>query len=164
MERLDTSAAALLGLYRSLLGAWNERDAASFAALFTRDGSAVGFDGSQMNGPGEIAEALGQVFAHHQTACYVAIVRELRMLRSDIGLVRATVGMVPRGAKELNAATNAIQSMIAVRESGALRIALLQNTPAAFHGRPELGERLTRELVEVVRAGETITLHRGDSQ
>ena len=38
----------------------------------TNDGSAVGFDGSMLNGPEEIASTLGQIFANHPTAPYVA--------------------------------------------------------------------------------------------
>ena len=38
-----------------------------------------------------------------------------------------------------------------------MRIALLHNTPAAFHGRPELAEELTRELTDVLRSGLIIT-------
>jgi len=37
-----------------------------------------------------------------------------------------------------------------------LRVALLHNTPAAFHGRPELAEELTRELTEVLRTGQVV--------
>ena len=33
-------------LYRQLLDGWNKRSADGFAALFTNDGSVVGFDGS----------------------------------------------------------------------------------------------------------------------
>ena len=38
-----------------------------------------------------------------------------------------------------------------------MKIALLHNTPAAFHGRPELVEQLTRELTEVLRTGQLVT-------
>ena len=41
---------ALEELYWELLGAWNRKHAADFAALFAPDGSVVGFDGSQMEG------------------------------------------------------------------------------------------------------------------
>jgi hypothetical protein len=36
--------------------------------------------------------------------------------------------------------------MIAVRTSGAWKIALFQNTPAAFHDRPDAAKMLTEEL------------------
>ena len=47
-----------IAVYTRLLEAWNRRDAEAFAALFTPDGNTVGFDGSQMNGPEEIASTM----------------------------------------------------------------------------------------------------------
>jgi hypothetical protein len=55
-------------LYRQLLGAWNKRNAAEFAALFAEDGNVVGFDGSQVDGRAEIEAHLGRIFADHPTA------------------------------------------------------------------------------------------------
>jgi hypothetical protein len=46
----------------------------------------------------------------------------------------------------LNPAVNAVQSLVAVKNAGEWRIALFQNTPAQFHGRPELVQELTEEL------------------
>jgi len=51
---------------------------------------------------------------------------------------------------------NAVQSVVVVHNAGEMRIALLHNTPAAFHGRPNLGEELTRELTAVVRSGRIV--------
>jgi uncharacterized protein (TIGR02246 family) len=136
-------------LYRRLLDGWNRRDAAAMAALFTENGNVVGFDGSQLNGPGEIAAVLGKIFAEHQTPPFVDIVREVRSLSPDVALLRATVGMAPPGQAELNPALNAIQSLVAARRGGQWRIELFQNTPAAFHGRPEEVQRLTDELRRV---------------
>jgi uncharacterized protein (TIGR02246 family) len=142
----------VLALYTRLLEAWNRRDADAFAALFTTDGSVVGFDGSQMNGVAEIATQLRAIFASHPTAAYVAKVREIRPVDSHTMLLLAVVGMAPPGKRELNPAVNAIQSVVIVETAGRPRIALLQNTPAAFHGRPELAEQLTRELTDVLRS------------
>lgn len=139
--------------YEQLLAAWNRRSAADFAALFAADGNAVGFDGSPMNGRSEIASTLGAIFAHHPTASYVAKIREIRSLRPDVALLRAVVGMVPPGQTELNPAVNAIQSVVFVEDDGRWQIALLHNTPAAFHGRPEMAEQLTAELTDVLRSG-----------
>jgi uncharacterized protein (TIGR02246 family) len=147
----------VMDLYRRLLDAWNKRDADGFAALFAEDGSSVGFDGSPMNGRAEIASTLRAIFQSHQTAAYVAKVREVRQLGSGVVLLRSVVGMVPPGKNELNPATNAIQSVVTVETGTNLNIALLHNTPAAFHGRPELAERLTSELTEALRAGQTVT-------
>ncbi len=146
----------VVALYRRLLEAWNQRDADAFASLFTADGSVVGFDGSQMNGAAQIAAELRAIFASHQTAAYVAKVREVRTLDSHAMLLRAVVGMAPPGTSELNPAVNAIQSVVLLETAGQPRIALLQNTPAAFHGRPELAEQLTGELTEVLRSGKIV--------
>src|SRR5262245_34324029 len=86
-----------VGLYKELLDAWNAHDANAFAALFTESGSVVGFDGSAMNGREQIASTLGSIFGSHQTAQYVAKVREIRSLGADAVLVRSVVGMVPPG-------------------------------------------------------------------
>ena len=133
-------------LYDRLLTAWNERDARQFAAQFLEDGHMVGFDGSQADSASEIAEHLSAVFASHPTAPYVWKVRGVLALTDSVALLRAVTGMVPPGQTELNPAVNAIQSLVAVRRGGTWRIAMLQTTPAAFHGRPEAVESLTDEL------------------
>jgi uncharacterized protein (TIGR02246 family) len=143
-------------LYTSLLEAWNRRDPDAFASLFTTNASVVGFDGSQMNGATEIARELRSIFASHPTAAYVAKVREVRQLDNHAVLLRAVVGMAPPGKTELNPAVNAIQTLVILETAGQPRIALLQNTPAAFHGRPELAKQLTSELTKVLRGGKVV--------
>jgi uncharacterized protein (TIGR02246 family) len=151
-----TQRARALAVFQQLLEAWNSRRAADFAALFADDGNAVGFDGSQLDGRTGISDALGGIFANHPTAAYVAKVREVREVGQGVTLIRAVVGMVPPGSTELNPAVNAIQSVILVDHDGEQRIALLHSTPAAFHGRPELVEALTRELTDVLGSGRTV--------
>ncbi|HEV8579721.1 MAG TPA: SgcJ/EcaC family oxidoreductase [Thermoanaerobaculia bacterium] len=137
-------------LYRDLLDAWNRRSARDMAALFEKDGNAVGFDGSPMNGRAQIETEVGQVFRDHPTAAYVGKVREVRFLTPDVAILRAVAGMVPPGQSELNPAVNAIQSLVTARRDGRWRIALFQNTPAQFHGRPELARQLTEELRQLL--------------
>ncbi len=138
-------------LYIDLLSAWNRQDARGMAGLFAEDGCVVGFDGSQMNGRSEIESQLTQIFADHRTAAYVWKIRDIRFLNPETALVRAVVGMVPPGKDDINSAVNAIQSLVAVRDGDNWRIALFQNTPAQFHGRPEMAEELTNELRAVAR-------------
>ncbi len=152
----EESEKEVVAVYTRLLEAWNRRDANGFAVLFTELGSSVGFDGSQMNGRAEIAATLGDIFANHPTAAYVAKIREVRALDSAVTLVRAIVGMVPPGKTDLMPARNAVQSLVVVAEAAQLRIALLHNTPAAFDGRPQLVEELNAELGEVLRSGKTV--------
>ncbi|HEY7020152.1 MAG TPA: SgcJ/EcaC family oxidoreductase [Ktedonobacterales bacterium] len=137
---------AVRALYQGILASWNARDAAEFAALFTDDAEVIGFDGSQMIGWPEIETTVRQIFADHETGAYVGIIRSVRFLAPAVALLRAVSGVVPAGQSDLNPALNAQQTLIATKHDGAWRITLYQNTPAQFHGRPDLAQRLTDEL------------------
>jgi hypothetical protein len=63
------------------------------------------------------------------------------------------VGVVPPGSSELEPARNAHQTVVATRQDDRWQIVLFQNTPAQFHGRPELLEQMTHELRDVVVYG-----------
>ena len=141
---------AVSALYQQLLDSWNRRDAAGFAALYAEDSDVVGFDGSQMHGRTEIESTLSQIFADHMTATYVSKIRGVRFLAPEVAVLRAVVGMIPPGKQDINPDTNAIQTLVATKQAGQWRIALFQNTPAQFHGRPELVEALTEELRQLL--------------
>jgi len=72
-------------------------------------------------------------------------------LSPEIALLRAVVGMVPPGQNDINPDVNAIQSLVVVKQGDAWRIAHFQNTPAQFHGKPELAEALTEELRQLLK-------------
>ncbi|MEV6649029.1 SgcJ/EcaC family oxidoreductase [Streptomyces sp. NPDC051219] len=144
---------AVRSLYSRLLDAWNRRSHDDFAALFTDDGTMIGFDGSLESGAARIRGHLAPIFADHPTAAYVAKVREVRPFGPDSALLRALAGMLPPGSARLNPATNAHQTVVAERQGEAWRIALFQNTPAQYHGRPHLVEQDTAELSELLKNG-----------
>lgn len=148
---MSSSENDVRALYRSLIEAWNARDAAGMARLYAPDGTQVGFDGSHISGPREIEKHLAPIFANHPTPAFVTLVREVRALTPEVWLLRADAGMVPPGKHEINPAVNAVQTLIAIQMDGAWRIALFQNTPAAFHGRPEMVEAFTAELCKVLK-------------
>lgn len=156
MHALEPAHADTYALYTRLLDAWNRRNADDFAAQFSLDGTTIGFDGSQMSGHAEIQRTLHGIFSQHPTATFVAKVRELRTLTPGVTLLRAIVGMKPRDKHELNQAVNAIQCIVAVGEPGTQRVTLLQNTPAALHGAPELVAQHTAELTAVLEAGQVV--------
>lgn len=141
-------------LYTQLLDSWNNQDATRYASFFTENGSVVGFDGSEMENKDDIESEIGGIFADHQTAKYVSKVREIRFLRPDVALLRAAVGMIPPGEQQINPAANAIQSLVVIKDNSKWNIAHFHNTPAQFHGRPELAEALTQELKEVALKAE----------
>lgn len=146
----------IIALYTRLLEAWNARDAKAFAEQFMENGNTVGFDGSQMDGRSAMATELERIFKDHTPATYVAKVREVRALGAGVALLRAVAGMVPPKESQLKPERNVIQSIIAVTDGGTLKIAYYQNTPARFDGRPEMGERLTAELTDVLHAGRVV--------
>ena len=144
----DELRRGLHALYRQILAAWNAADAAAFGALFREDGEVIGFDGSRMAGQRVIRDELTAIFADHATGRYVGIPRDVRPLGADAGILHARSGVVPAGATEAQPDLNAVQSLVAERRNGDWRVVLYQNTPAAFHGRPQLTEELTQELTE----------------
>ena len=157
MTRQDQTASlsvdgdtAARGLYARLLGGWNARDAAAMGSPFADDGEIIGFDGSHFTGRIAITEHLRQVFADHIPPRYVSIVRAVRQIGPDVLLLRAVAGMVPDGQSSIQPSLNTHQTVIATRHDGAWRIVLFQNTPAQFHGRPDLADALTAELQQHV--------------
>ena len=134
-------------IYENLLKCWDSKDAKGFAALFAEDGSIVGFDGTQMNGRNNIESHLAEIFGMHETATYLYKIQEAREIGSDVVLVRAIAGMIPKGGKDINPNVNAIHSLIASKH-GVWQIDLFQNTPAAFHVRHELVLKIATDLLK----------------
>ena len=142
-------------LYEQILIAWNQRDAPAMAAYFEGGGNLVGYDGSQADSRAAIEAHLRPIFADHPTAAYVTKVREIRMLSSNEGILRAVVGMIPPGSDDVNPAGNTIQTLVAVQNADGWQATLFQSTPAAWHGRPQDSAALTEELRDVMRRGRT---------
>ena len=144
--------ASVRALYERVLDGWNRASGEAFAAPFAEDGEVVGFDGSETRGRWLIAEEMGRIFADHATGRYVGRVRSVRPLGDGGAVLRAVAGLVPAGESDVEPSLNAIQTVVAEERDGEWRVLLYQNTPAQYHGRPELVESLTEELREEVRA------------
>ncbi|MEH7502170.1 SgcJ/EcaC family oxidoreductase [Neobacillus drentensis] len=137
-------------IYTQLLDAWNERNAEGMAELYSEDGESIGFDGSQSIGRQEIFSHLKPIFEHHLTARFVSKVKDVRFLSSEIAILRAIAGMVPTGQSDINPNVNTHHTLVVVKSEGNWRIHLFQNTPAQFHGRPEVVQQMTEELRELL--------------
>ena len=135
---------------RQMLDGWNNRIADAFAVPFAEDGESIGFDGSQLVGRTEIVSMIRQIFADHPTAPYVSKVKSVTLLSPEVAVLRAIAGMVPPGQSDINPAVNTLQTLIALKRDGQWRIVLFQNTPAQFHGRPELVQQMTEELRQLL--------------
>ncbi|UOR11015.1 SgcJ/EcaC family oxidoreductase [Halobacillus amylolyticus] len=133
-------------LYKKLIEAWNHRNAKAMATLYTETGEQIGFDGSLMEGPEEMVSELSEVFGQHPTPPFVSKVKDVRILGEESAVLRAIVGMVPPGQTELNPELNAHQTLTAVKRDQEWKVELFQNTPAQYHGRPDLVEAMTEEL------------------
>ncbi|MGZ4160207.1 MAG: SgcJ/EcaC family oxidoreductase [Neobacillus sp.] len=133
-------------LYQRFIEGWNNRSADAMTEPFVEEGEMIGFDGSQYIGREEMFSNLQQIFAHHPTAPYVVKVTAVRSLGSEGAVLRAIAGMVPPGKSEINPNVNSHHTLVAVKKDGKWLIELFQNTPAQFHGRPDLVENMTEEL------------------
>lgn len=133
-------------LYNTMIESWNQQNSDNMSGCFYDNGNMIGFDGSQVRGRTEIAEHLKHIFMHHKTASYITIIRSIRFLANDVCILESVVGMIPPGKDDINPAVNAVQTIVARKQDNVWLIEQLQNTPAAYHGRPELVEKLSDEL------------------
>ncbi|GCD80996.1 hypothetical protein PTHTG4_00580 [Parageobacillus thermoglucosidasius] len=147
----SSAANEVIALYQRLLDGWNDRNAAAMAEQFTEKGELIGFDGTQAIGREEIFAHLHPIFENHPTPPYVSKVKDVRFLASDIAILRAIAGMVPPGQSDVDPKLNAHHTLVAVKNEECWRIELFQNTPAQFHGRPELVEQMTEELRQLLK-------------
>jgi uncharacterized protein (TIGR02246 family) len=148
LTELEADGMTSRDVYLEILTAWNERDAERFAAGFAPDALIVGFDGSQVAGA-DIAGHLSPIFADHPTAAYVAKIVTIHQIDGGAQLVHAIAGLVPPGTRQITPALNAVQTVLV---SGG-RAMLFQNTPAQYHGRPDLSEQHTAELQALLADG-----------
>lgn len=147
---MELNQRKVTSVYEHLLDAWNNQNARGMADLFADDGEQIGFDGSQGIGQAEIFEHLTPIFEHHRTAQFVSKVKSVRFLSQDIAILRAIAGMVPPGQSDINAKVNTHHTLVVQEIEGTWKIKLFQNTPAQFHGRPELVEQMTEELRQLL--------------
>jgi uncharacterized protein (TIGR02246 family) len=141
----------LHALYQHLMDGWNNRCAQAMAEQFTEDGEIIGFDGSLSIGREEILSHLKPIFGHHLTAPFVSKVKSVCLVGSDAAILRAIAGMVPHGQSDVQPNLHTHHTLVAVNNEGKWLIQLFQNTPAQFHGRPELVEQMTEELRQLLK-------------
>src|SRR5215203_759966 len=125
----STDEAAVRALYQQLMDGWNQGSGDAFAAVFTEDGDLVGFDGTHLKGPQEIAPFHQQLFDKWlKGSRLVGLVKDVRFLSSDVALMHAVGGTVMRGKSEPVPERDSIQTLVATRQDGEWRLAAFQNT------------------------------------
>jgi uncharacterized protein (TIGR02246 family) len=145
----DMSENDVRALYDKLIAGWNAHDGEALAEPFAEDGVIIGFDGSVSSGKQTISTEMSNIFADHETGRYAVKVRSVRSLGPQAMILKAIAGLVPSGQTAIRSETNSHQTVVAEERRGQWRIVLFQNTPAQFHGRPDLVEDMTRELQAV---------------
>ena len=139
--------AQIRALYAGFIDGWNQRSGAAVSSGFADGGELVGFDGSQTAGRLSIAAEFRKIFGSHRTPLYLALIRSVRPVAPGVAVLHAHAGMIPDGGNDLDTDLRTVHTRVAVDEGGGRwRIALLQATPAAWHGRPEAREALADEL------------------
>ena len=146
MTSAHPNDAQIRALYAQFLDGWNRRSGAAVAAGFADDGDIIGYDGTHHHGRLAIAADFRQIFAAHQTASYIAVIRSVRPVAPGVAVLLAHAGMIPPGDTDIDSRYHTLHTLTAVEEGGRWRIALLQATPAAWHQHPEAREVLTQEL------------------
>src|SRR6185295_11670601 len=109
---------AIRSLYAGLIDGWNRGDAAAMTGGFADEVRMIGFDGTRISGRETARAFLAGIFANHQVASFVTLIREVRELAPGVALLTAEVGMVPPGQSAINPKTNAVQSLVAVHRDG----------------------------------------------
>lgn len=150
MDSTSPDEVALRHLYRDMLRHLNARHAAEFADLFAPNGVLITIDGTTVSGRVEIEAQLGEIFNAYDTPVYVQKVREIRILSDEIAILYGCVGLLSPETQSINPALNTMQALVAHKQGAAWRIVHFQNTPARFHGRPDLAAQMTQELERVL--------------
>lgn len=143
---LTMSEDEVKALYERLIAGWNAHAGEAMADPFAEDGVIIGFDGSVSSGKQTIGNEMTSIFSDHETGRYAVKVQSMKALGPQAVILRAIAGLVPPGQTAINPETNSHQTVVAERQDAQWQVVLFQNTPAQFHGRPELVERMTREL------------------
>src|SRR5437764_949573 len=111
-----TEEVTIFELYYRLLQAWNEKDAKSFAWLFSGTALVIGFDGSFMTGQEQVEKELKTIFNNNDTGIYVSKVMDVKHLDYHCLLLSAIAGMIPAGNTDINPSLNAVQTLLAVKK------------------------------------------------
>ncbi|ASF10540.1 hypothetical protein NBRGN_027_01310 [Nocardia brasiliensis NBRC 14402] len=123
-----TDEAAIHALFDRQAKAWNEGDAAAFAAVFAEDADYVTWFGTHSKGRREIYESHLPVFEKYlKNTRLDGEITGFRFLTPDVAVVHGR-GAVLKGRRRRTLRNTKVQTTIVVRADGEWRIAAFQNT------------------------------------
>ncbi|MFI9405899.1 SgcJ/EcaC family oxidoreductase [Nocardia sp. NPDC052316] len=123
-----TDEAAIRDLFARQAQAWQDGDAAAFAALFTEDADYVTWFGTHAKGRQQIHESHIPVLTKYlKNTRLDGEITSLRFLTPDVALIHAE-GAVLKGKRRRNRRNTKVQTTVVVRTDGDWQIAAFQNT------------------------------------
>jgi uncharacterized protein (TIGR02246 family) len=139
----DADARQVRALYTLAMDGWNLASGAAFAAPFAADAEFVAFDGERFHGREEIARFHDAEFKTQLRGTrLVGEVTDARFLASDVAVMHASGGTVPRGKSAPAPERHSIQTLVAVRRNNEWKIVAFQNTRVRPIGRSVFGTLL----------------------
>ena len=121
--------AAVRGVLNRMVDAFNAGDFAGIAATYTANGTMIVGDGRQQTG----RSAIERFFVEMRTSLptytrFQATVTSVRFIDPDVAVVLSEGGFMITGETSVAPERFGVQSLIAVRDGGSWRAALLQRT------------------------------------
>ena len=157
MTVVDSSAdAALHALFDRMCAAWTAGDAAAYGDCFTEDSDYVSYDGTQARGRRAMVDNHQRLFTGVLSgSALVGRVESVRHLRPGIAVLHATGSVLMPWRSSLPKRRLSRQTLVAVEEGGAWRIAALHNgrvRPVTIPGPASVPSRMSRALTAAARS------------
>jgi uncharacterized protein (TIGR02246 family) len=103
--------------------------AEAFVEPFDADCDFIAFDGTRCRGRDEIVRFHDQLFKTHLKGTrLIGDVTDVRFIGSDVAVVHAYGGTVPRGKSAAAPERDSVQTLVAIRQGGRWRFVAFQNT------------------------------------
>lgn len=120
---------AIRALPQRIVEGWSDASGKAIADVYADEGTLVAGDGTQKKGRTQIAEYHDRQFAGFLKGTRLTVeVRSVRFLSPNIALMQTEGGILWPGQQQLAPGNDGIQSFVALKERGAWRVLLFQNT------------------------------------
>ena len=157
MTRTDHAADdQIIDLFGRMCASWTAGDAVGYGACFTEDSDYVSYDGTRARGRHAMVDNHQRLFAGVLSgSALVRRVEAVRHLRPGVAVLHATGSVLMPWRSSLPRRRLSRQTLVAVEEGGAWRIAALHNgrvRPVAIPAPASVPSRMSRALTAVARA------------
>ncbi|WP_369135020.1 SgcJ/EcaC family oxidoreductase [Modestobacter sp. I12A-02662] len=148
--------ATLTELFDRMCAAWTAGDADAYGACFTEDADYVSYDGTHARGRQAVVDNHDRLFRGVLTgSALVGRVESIRHLRPDVAVLHATGSVLMPWRARLPERRLSRQTLVAVRDDGAWRIAALHNgrvRPVTIPEPASMPSRMSRAMTATARA------------